>query len=136
MDRFQRSLEVITGLFFEEATLSFMATEEAEVRVTMDIQQGDRLVVSGTLQHEHGRTYEAYYARSWKTEEEKGRMKQVKHAVSYIYLSLMQQYTDFVQQWGILTGVRPVKLLHQKLRSGLTREEAHRELRIRSNNEK
>ncbi|ASA96687.1 MULTISPECIES: coproporphyrinogen III oxidase [Anoxybacillus] len=129
VDRFQRSLEVITGLFFEEATLSFMATEEAEVRVTMDIQQGDRLVVSGTLQHEHGRTYEAYHARSWKTEEEKGRMKQVKHAVSYIYLSLMQQYTDFVQQWGILTGVRPVKLLHQKLRSGLTREEAHRELR-------
>ncbi|KHF28633.1 Oxygen-independent coproporphyrinogen-III oxidase 2 [Anoxybacillus sp. BCO1] len=30
---------------------------------------------------------------------------------------------------GILTGVRPVKLLHQKLRSGFTKEEAHRTLR-------
>ena len=129
VDRFQRSLEVITGLFFEERTLSFVPTEEANVRITMSVQEEDELVVHGTLQDEYDHTYSAHYERSWNTEEEKGRMKQVKHAVSYIYLTLMQQYTGFVQKWGILTGVRPVKLLHQKLRSGLTKEEAHRQLR-------
>ncbi|MGJ7036005.1 coproporphyrinogen III oxidase [Anoxybacillus eryuanensis] len=129
VERFQRSLEVITGLFFEEQTLSFVSTEEANVRVKIAVHENEQLVVVGTLQDEHGGTYEARYERLWKTEEEKGRMKQMKHAVSYIYLSLMQQYTNSIQKWGILTGVRPVKLLHQKLRSGLTKEEAHRQLR-------
>ncbi|MBB5354407.1 oxygen-independent coproporphyrinogen-3 oxidase [Anoxybacillus mongoliensis] len=129
VERFQRSLEVITGLFFEEQALSFVPTEEANVRVKIAVHENEQLVVVGTLQDEHGVTYEARYERLWKTEEEKGRMKQMKHAVSYIYLSLMQQYTNSIQKWGILTGVRPVKLLHQKLRSGLTREEAHRQLR-------
>ncbi|SFA47327.1 oxygen-independent coproporphyrinogen-3 oxidase [Anoxybacillus pushchinoensis] len=129
VERFQRSLEVITGLFFEERTVSFMPTEEANVRVTIVVRREEQLVVTGTLHDEHDRTCSARYERAWKTTEEKGRMKQVKHAVSYIYLTLLQQYTGFVQQWGILTGVRPVKLLHQTLRSGVTKEEAHRQLR-------
>ncbi|EMT46797.1 coproporphyrinogen III oxidase [Anoxybacillus flavithermus] len=129
VERFQRSLEVITGLFFEERTVSFMPTEEANVRVTIVVRHEEQLVVTGTLHDEHDRTCSARYERAWKTTEEKGRMKQVKHAVSYIYLTLLQQYTGFVQQWGILTGVRPVKLLHQTLRSGVTKEEAHRQLR-------
>jgi len=129
VERFQRSLEVITGLFFEERTVSFMPTGEANVRVTIVVRHEEQLVVTGTLHDEHDRTCSARYERAWKTTEEKGRMKQVKHAVSYIYLTLLQQYTGFVQQWGILTGVRPVKLLHQTLRSGVTKEEAHRQLR-------
>ena len=129
VERFQRSLEVITGLFFEERTVSFVPTEEANVRVTIVVRHEEQLIVTGTLHDEHDRTCSARYERAWKTTEEKGRMKQVKHAVSYIYLTLLQQYTGFVQQWGILTGVRPVKLLHQTLRSGVTKEEAHRQLR-------
>ncbi len=98
VERFQRSLEVITGLFFEEQTLSFVPTEEANVRVTIAVHENKQLIVVGTLQDEHGGTYEARYERLWKTEEEQGRMKQVKHAVSYIYLSLMQQYTNSIQK--------------------------------------
>ena len=56
-------------------------------------------------------------------------MKQVKHVVSYVYLSVLQQLTGIEQSWGILTGVRPTKLLHKMLQNGMSKEEAHQELR-------
>ena len=61
--------------------------------------------------------------------DEKERMKQVKHVVSYVYLSVLQQLTGIEQSWGILTGVRPTKLLHKMLQNGMSKEEAHQELR-------
>ena len=46
-----------------------------------------------------------------------------------VYLSVLQEYTNIVQKWGILTGIRPTKLLHMKLQSGKSKEQAHRELK-------
>lgn len=34
-----------------------------------------------------------------------------------------------VQKWGILTGIRPTKLLHKSLQQGLTKEVAHQKLK-------
>ncbi len=40
--------------------------------------------------------------------------KQVKNTLSYVYLNLLQSHTGMTQKWGILTGIRPTKLLHKK----------------------
>lgn len=39
-------------------------------------------------------------------------------------LQVLQQYTGMEQPWGILTGIRPTKLLHQKRVQGIPNQEA------------
>lgn len=59
-----------------------------------------------------GNVYEETFSKDLSAfTDEKERMKQVKHVVSYVYLSVLQQLTGIEQSWGILTGVRPTKLL-------------------------
>jgi coproporphyrinogen dehydrogenase HemZ len=131
VEKFQRPLEVITDLFFEENEISLLSIDAPDVIVTFELNGNDQLHVRGTLQEAAtGKTFEADYAKDLRLyTEEKERFKQVKNSVSHVYLTLLQEYTGLLQHWGILTGVRPVKLLHQKLQSGLSKEEAHKQLR-------
>jgi coproporphyrinogen dehydrogenase HemZ len=131
VEPFQRSLEVITGLFFEEYQLVFESVHDADIAVTLSISGDKRVHVHGILlEKSTGNKYEADHEKDVSSYlEEKDRFKQVKYTVFHVYLTLLQQYTGLIQQWGVLTGIRPVKLLHQKLRSGLSKEEAHRQLR-------
>ncbi|MBA2871997.1 oxygen-independent coproporphyrinogen-3 oxidase [Anoxybacillus calidus] len=131
MEKFQRPLEVITDLFFEENEVSLLSIDTPDVIVTFELNGNDQLHVRGTLQEAAtGKTFEANYEKDLRLyTEEKERFKQVKNSVSHVYLTLLQEYTGLLQHWGILTGVRPVKLLHQKLQSGLSKEEAHKQLR-------
>ena len=46
---------------------------------------------------------------------EKEHFKQVKHAVAHVYLTVLQDWTGITQKWGILTGIRPTKLLHRQM---------------------
>ncbi|WP_054949173.1 coproporphyrinogen III oxidase [Numidum massiliense] len=50
--------------------------------------------------------------------------KRVKQAISRALLKVLEQATDVVQPWGVLTGVRPTKLLHAMLRQGHSFAEA------------
>lgn len=129
-ERFQRPLEVMTELFFEAPELSFAPLPEADVAVSFAISGNGRIAVFGTLVDKaSGRTEEAGHERRVPADADgKAQEKQLKNAVFHVYLTLLENYTDLVQPWGILTGVRPVKLLHQLLRSGLSKEEAHRKL--------
>nr|WP_220129197.1 coproporphyrinogen III oxidase [Anoxybacillus calidus] len=131
VEKFQRPLEVITDLFFEENEVSLLSIDTPDVIVTFELNGNDQLHVRGTLQEAAtGKTFEANYEKDLRLyTEEKERFKQVKNSVSHVYLTLLQEYTGLLQHWGILTGVRPVKLLHQKLQSGLSKEEAHKQLR-------
>ncbi|WP_374719458.1 coproporphyrinogen III oxidase [Parageobacillus toebii] len=131
VERFQRPLEVITGLFFEEYELVFESVHDADIAVALSINGDKRVHVHGILMEKlTGNKYEADHEKDVSGYlEEKDRFKQIKYTVFHVYLTLLQQYTGLIQQWGVLTGIRPVKLLHQKLRSGLSKEEAHRQLR-------
>src|SRR5690606_38623128 len=43
-------------------------------------------------------------------------------------LKVLERYTGMVQPWGILTGIRPTKLLHFKRKEGAALEEARRQI--------
>ncbi|MEI4831312.1 coproporphyrinogen III oxidase [Bacillus sp. FJAT-53711] len=127
-DRFLRPLQNISGLFFEESTVAF---EKEDANIIVDINIEGNVTASARLTEvETGNVYEETFSKDLSSfTEEKERMKQVKHVVSYVYLSVLQKLTGVEQKWGILTGVRPTKLLHKMLQSGMTKEEAHNELR-------
>ncbi|AWC27703.1 MULTISPECIES: coproporphyrinogen III oxidase [Bacillus cereus group] len=127
-DRFLRPLQHISGLFFEESTIGF---EKEGANLIVDIQIEGNVTASACLTDVvTGNVYKQTFSKDLSSYGvEKERMKQVKHVVSYVYLSVLQQLTGIKQSWGILTGVRPTKLLHKMLQSGMSKEEAHKELR-------
>ncbi|MFN2746903.1 MULTISPECIES: coproporphyrinogen III oxidase [Bacillus] len=127
-ERFQRPLEHIANLFFEESEVVFAEEETADLAIVLRYERDEASVsASGAIKDTD---IKADCTKSLAPGlSEKEAFKQVKNTVSYIYLTMLQKHTGIVQKWGILTGVRPTKLLHKKLQSGLSKEQAHAELK-------
>ncbi|WP_456276045.1 coproporphyrinogen III oxidase [Bacillus sp. AK128] len=131
-ERFIRPLTHIVQLFFEEADLHFEKVESAELTVQIQINEDQQNILGSAvgLLHSTDQQFEAAFEQPISadlTEKEKFRL--VKRTVSYVLLSVLEEVTGMVQQWGILTGVRPTKLLHNKLQEGKSVETAHAELK-------
>jgi oxygen-independent coproporphyrinogen-3 oxidase len=126
-ERFHRPLQLISNLFYEETELLF---EPAEADVTVAFQiddSNDKVMVHGTLKDQHGNENHAEHEKVISADlSDKEKFKVVKHTLVFVYLNMLQDYTGMIQQWGILTGIRPTKLLHKKLHEGMSKEEAHR----------
>lgn len=126
-DRFHRPLRLIGNLFFEETELCFTkgdATLEAEFFFE---ESNERIQIKGYLRTEDGKEFEATREKDIPSHlEGKDRLRQVKNTLSYVYLTILQDYTGMIQKWGILTGVRPTKLYHKKRQEGMSEFEIHR----------
>jgi oxygen-independent coproporphyrinogen III oxidase len=128
-ERFNRSLQLIANLFFEESQI-FKISEEADIQIDFDLQLGETVSVSGTLADRTGKVFSADYEKKLVPgASEKEHFKQIKNAVSHVYLTVLQDWTGIIQKWGILTGIRPTKLLHRKVQEGIPLELAHQQLK-------
>ncbi|MGD6992795.1 coproporphyrinogen III oxidase [Sutcliffiella horikoshii] len=124
-DRYQRPLSLIADLFFEETEVVLGEDPSSELKVTFEAEEKDTIfLVKGQL-GELTCSHEKELGDS--DEKESFRLK--KQAVSYVYLTLLQEHTGIIQKWGILTGIRPTKLLHSKLQKGEPKEKVHQQLR-------
>lgn len=129
-ERFVRPMQLISDLFFEESFVTFEEEKEAEYKILFAIKTDDKVSVEGTISESRNeKAFSASFENKFEEESEKERFKIVKRTVSYVYLMLLQHVTEIEQPWGILTGIRPTKLLHNKLREGMTKEQAHEELK-------
>ncbi|WP_044893191.1 coproporphyrinogen III oxidase [Bacillus alveayuensis] len=128
-ERFYRPIQLISNLFFEDPEVIYEETD-SNIDVTFHIHvQKDSVYITGQL-HAERKTLQAEHKKELNDlRNDKERFKQVKNTLSYVYLSLLQNYTGIIQQWGILTGVRPTKLFHKKLKEGFTKEEVYRLLK-------
>jgi oxygen-independent coproporphyrinogen-3 oxidase len=129
-ETFSRHLEIIASLFFDEVVIvldeqydpvDFLA--QFSLQVEDPIQAGIQLIHCPT-----GQVFSSNHQRTGSRDEDRHR-KRVKQAVDYVFLSALQKATGQIQPWGILTGVRPTKLLHTLLLQGNSLEEAERILR-------
>jgi oxygen-independent coproporphyrinogen III oxidase len=128
--RFDRSLQLIANLFFEETTINKTNEGHADLHITFTLTIGKDLFVTANLMNHEGETHSASYQKEMKqTDSEKERFKQIKNAVAHAYLTVLQDYTGIVQKWGILTGVRPTKLLHRKVQQGIPSDLAQKQLK-------
>lgn len=126
-ERFHRPLTLIGNLFFEETELCFIEddhTLEAEFFIQED---DERVSIKGYLLSEDGKRYEANKEKQIPINVEgKERLRLVKNTLSFVYLTLLQDYTGMIQKWGILTGIRPTKLYHKKRQEGMSSENIHK----------
>ncbi|MGD6780444.1 MULTISPECIES: coproporphyrinogen III oxidase [Bacillaceae] len=124
-DRYQRPLSLIADLFFEETEVVLGEDPSSELKITFEAEEKDTtFIVKGQL-GELTCSHEKELGES----DEKESFRRKKQAVSYVYLTLLQEHTGIIQKWGILTGIRPTKLLHSKLQKGEPREKVHQQLR-------
>lgn len=131
-ERYKRPLQLVADLFYEESQLEFGDLDNPEVLINISVQiKDDTVLANGKLtERETNRQVTSKQEKSdIKVETEKERFKQKKNAVLFVFVSLLQQLTGITQKWGYLTGIRPTKLLHKKLNAGLSKEEAHLQLK-------
>lgn len=130
-ERFMRPLTLIANLFFEESevVLTDSAADDADAIIEFDRKTGSSISVKASLTNNDGATFFASEEKELPSNlSSKEEFKLQKNIVSRAYLTVLQDWTGMVQKWGILTGVRPTKLLHKKLRQGTEPEIAHNEL--------
>jgi oxygen-independent coproporphyrinogen III oxidase len=124
-ERFDRSLQLIANLFFEESKIYKINNLEADLTINFTLDVDEYIHVTAQIKDHEAR----YQKKVIPTDSEKEKFKQIKNAVAHAYLTVLQDFTGIIQKWGILTGVRPTKLLHHKVQEGIPSEVAHRQLR-------
>jgi oxygen-independent coproporphyrinogen III oxidase len=128
-ERFARPLQLIANLFFEESQI-LTINEESDIQIDFDICVEETIDVSAKLTDKDGRAICSDYQKKLiPMATEKEQFKQIKNAVAHVYLTVLQEWTGIIQKWGILTGIRPTKLLHRKVQEGIPLNQAHQQLK-------
>ena len=126
-ERFHRPLRLIANLFFEETELCFTKGDAALEAEFFFEESDERIQIKGYLRTEDGQEFVATREKEIPAHlEGKDRLRQVKNTLSYVYLTILQDYTGMIQKWGILTGIRPTKLYHKKRQEDMSELEIHR----------
>ncbi|MFC7441676.1 coproporphyrinogen III oxidase [Laceyella putida] len=122
---FYRDIELIAQLFFEEVALQ-EDEAQAQMQLRFTVREDHPIFARVVLKElASGQTWQAEHQREVKVaSESKEYRKKVKQAVNYVLLQVLEQATGVKQPWGILTGVRPTKLLHSMLLDGIGMDEA------------
>nr|WP_304214580.1 coproporphyrinogen III oxidase [Fredinandcohnia onubensis] len=131
-DRFMRPLQLITNLFYEESELSITELENPELLVDFQYEYNSPVITTHAILTDikSGNEFKGSYRKEFPPfENDKELFKKIKNAVSHVYVMVMQDFTGITQPWGMLTGIRPTKLLHKKIREGKSHEVAHKELK-------
>ncbi|WP_276352770.1 coproporphyrinogen III oxidase [Cohnella caldifontis] len=129
----ERSLCHIVPLFYESPEVTFgpegRSEADVEVRLTLEESGGTATVVAELRVGGRAalRVEQSGSLRGAQTPEERRKIE--RNTASRALVEALTRETGIVQPWGILTGVRPTKLLHDGLRRGRHREEVRRTLR-------
>ncbi|ARU63578.1 coproporphyrinogen dehydrogenase HemZ [Tumebacillus avium] len=118
---YQRETSRLTHLFFEEDEVVFEEQEDAAIYITLRLtgQSDDYVSARAELYDKRsGQRYVSEHRRSVTPPGETALKKRSKQAVLWVLHDVLEQLTGEHQPWGILTGVRPMKLVHNMLEEG------------------
>ncbi|WNS76749.1 coproporphyrinogen III oxidase [Bacillus sp. DTU_2020_1000418_1_SI_GHA_SEK_038] len=129
-ERFQRPLQLIANLFFEECQVSMNSHSDMDLKIAINLQVKESIFVKAELTDQEGIEKTAAFETEFiASGTEKERYKQIRIAISHVYLKVLQDWTGITQKWGFLTGIRPTKLLHRHMQEKTPRAAAHQQLK-------
>lgn len=104
----------LANLFFEQSKL-VSEDQEDTLTVKMDVKKdsGNVLSVHGQLLHADNIYHSSFCEHEMADSSEKEKSRQLKRIYSHVFLDVLEQFTHTNQSWGILTGIRPMKLYHK-----------------------
>ncbi|MBO8172632.1 MAG: coproporphyrinogen III oxidase [Bacillaceae bacterium] len=141
--QFYREIELLLSLFFEPLYVEFLdgdgnavktfgdpdtAGLEESLKAVLQFDMPPRLAASAELT---GDTIETPITTSYDVEsdaDDQENRKRAKQVVSHVLLRVLEEATGLKQPWGILTGIRPAKLLHTMRENGVDPQEAREQL--------
>ncbi|MFJ7935484.1 coproporphyrinogen III oxidase [Sporosarcina sp. NPDC096371] len=114
----------LANLFFEQSKIIDEDEEDViSVAFTLD-KNADNLLIGKALLTWKGVEYASEFSELEENEDEKIKTRQLKRIYSHILLEALEQATGMQQSWGILTGIRPMKLYHKYRQQGHSTKEA------------
>lgn len=114
----------LANLFFEQCEIVVDEHKDAiKVDMTLEHTSNQTLIGKAVLTKE-GAKYSAEFSEVEEVGDAKVKNRQLKRIYSHIFLEVLEQATGMQQSWGILTGIRPMKLYHKYRRDGDTSEQA------------
>lgn len=123
----ERQVAHIIELFFEEVQVSFSENAPADLHIEFQFSEEPKIQAMARLHHTGHPFIERMHSID-RPEVGEERRKYVKRAMSHALLGVLQEYTGLEQPWGILTGIRPTKLMHQKQQQNIPLQSAQQEL--------
>ncbi|TPE70802.1 coproporphyrinogen III oxidase [Halalkalibacterium halodurans] len=129
LDRhYEQQITHLAQLFIEEPEILW-GEQEADLHVSFELLSN--LKARASLRHaslEQPLTTLFSYPE-WSMFDRADEQKLMKRVLNYLFFDVMEQWSGLKQPWGVLTGVRPTKLMHQMRRAGLNREQIRKELK-------
>lgn len=126
-EEFRYSLEHIARLFFEEVNVSFTRDEQRDIQIQFKLATAKEIKVQGQL-NAGNEMKQASFSLAISPDEPL--KKQVKKVLNHVYFTLLEDFTGMVQPWGMLTGIRPTKLIHKMKREGRDNASIREELAV------
>lgn len=131
--KYQRETGRLVHLFFEEDEVVFDEQGDAAIQMVLRVtEQGADYVEARADLHDRrdGRTLSDTYRKPLPAgADEVVRRKKAKQAVLRVLHDVLEQLTGDRQPWGILSGVRPMKLVHMMREQGKSSEQIRESLR-------
>ena len=129
-ERYVRPLQLIANLFFEDCMINLTEQRNSDVKILFTLEVTNEIQVQAALVDKKNNEKTASYQTDFHhSDKEKDNFKQIRIAVSQVYLTVLQEWTGMIQKWGILTGVRPTKLLHLYMEQNVPMDIAREQLK-------
>jgi len=127
-EKYQQSFQHIIQLFFENLEVVFQADEKEDLVISYPVKSEEKVHILLNNQVD-GQQFEKIVCSEKNILDEEDRKKHLKRMMSQALLLVLQDYTGIEQPWGILTGIRPTKLLHKELREGNELSQSHQKIK-------
>lgn len=127
----ERQMVHIIELFFEDIKVKLNLDAEASVHIALTYNIGEQMIKAKARMYDlvaQKNLEETHEVTNQPGLGDKDQQKLIRRALSHSLLRVLQSYTGLEQPWGILTGIRPTKLMHEKQKQGIPKARAKQEL--------
>lgn len=113
------------NLFFEQTKIVEMYEQDC-IEISIQCSREDGNIRAEAILTASGGAYRATFQECEEEHDETMKQRQEKRICSHVFIDVFEQLTGMQQQWGILTGIRPMKLYHQYKQQGYSTKEIER----------
>lgn len=128
-DKLIHAINKIANLYFEEVEMIKGPSLEASATITIAIETTNLLQVHVKLETNDHQVFEASLEKIPTKTVEKEIYLEQKNLVLRCLITCLTDWTGITQKWGILTGIRPTKLLHKQRKLNISKEESKKHLK-------
>ncbi|MGN7387565.1 coproporphyrinogen III oxidase [Sporosarcina sp. SAFN-015] len=115
----------LANLFFEQSKVITDSKEEG-ILVDLSINKDSETIRGSAHLTYDGNEFSATFTEQVTMDNSETETRQLKRVYSHVFLEVLEQLTGMKQSWGILTGIRPMKLFHKYRQQGHDIEAAKR----------